>query len=89
MINKTFREENGILIKGIIIPAIIDNFNFWLTEIVISRKIEININIFEAFSRFSDAFNSFIFVIISVSFFVTAIFESIAHNVPAALLSGF
>lgn len=35
MINKTFREENGIHIKGIIIRAIIDNFNFWLTEIVI------------------------------------------------------
>lgn len=35
MTNKTFREEEGKLINGIIIPAIIDNFNFWLTEIVI------------------------------------------------------
>ncbi|MDI9311648.1 MAG: hypothetical protein QM535_15670 [Limnohabitans sp.] len=35
MKNKTFRKENGKLIYGIIIPAIIENFNFWLTEIVI------------------------------------------------------
>ncbi|MFB3387955.1 hypothetical protein [Flavobacterium sp. LAR06] len=35
MKNKTFREEQGKVINGIIIPAIIENSNFWLTEIVI------------------------------------------------------
>ncbi|MCD0471348.1 hypothetical protein [Flavobacterium sp. JAS] len=39
---KTFREEEGKLINGIIIPAIISNFNFWLTQIVIFADGKIN-----------------------------------------------
>jgi hypothetical protein len=35
MVKRTFREENGKIINGIIKQTIIHNFNFWLTEIVI------------------------------------------------------
>jgi hypothetical protein len=35
MLKRTFREDEGKIINGVIVPAIIDNFNFWLTEIAI------------------------------------------------------